>query len=187
MKKVIRFKDFVVEDVNVSTMDVHLNEGLFDTLKSLFGKIGTMFKDTAVLNKQVDAAAVKAGATDDKVAAKTVKAGTTLIVKLQDPKDEAKKLLISFTKLADMPDGSGLFQMTGTDSPEFMKTLGVKDVMNLNTIGVLAIIAAEGFVENEPLKMRVYKNLSKDGKEITTQTVVKAALSADTVMKEKPE
>lgn len=185
--RVTRFKDFIVEDVNVSVEENAINEGLFDALKGIFGKLGAMFKDTATLNKQVDAAAVTAGDKDNKVVPKSAKAGSTLIVKLQDPKDETKKLLISFTKLTDMPDGSGLFQLTGTDSPDFMKSLGVKDVANLNAIGVMAIVDAAGFVKDEPLSMRVYKNLSKDGKPIVTTTVVKAALSAEEVMKTKTE
>jgi hypothetical protein len=182
MKRVTRYKDFVVESIQ----EEQLNEGIFDTLKGIFGKLTGMFKDPAILNKQVDAAAVKAGSTDDKVTSRSIKAGTTLIIKLQDPKDEAKKLLLSFTKLADLPDGSGLFQLTGTDSPDFLKTLEITDNTALNTIGVLVIVTSD-FTEDQPLKMRVYKNVSEDGKEIITQTVVKAALSADVVAKEQPE
>jgi hypothetical protein len=183
--KVTRYKDFIVESTEY-TISENLNEGVFDALKNIFGKLTGMFKDPEKLNKQVDAAAVKAGATDDKVTSKSAKSGSTLIIKLQDPKDEAKKLLLSFTKLSDLPDGSGLFQMTGTDSVDFLKTLGVADNTALNATGVLAIISSD-FVEDQPLKMRVYKNVNKDGKEITTQTVVKAALSADTIAKEQPE
>ena len=181
-QRVVRYKDF-----NYVNSTQVINEGLFDSLKNLFAKMASMFKDTTNLYKQIDAAEVASGSKDDNVTCKSIKIGTTLFVKLENPSDDTKKLLLSFTKLADMPDGSGLFQITGTDSKEFMTAINITDINNLNTVGVIAIISPSGFVKDKPISMRVYKNVSKDGKPTETDSVVKAALSADDVLKIKPE
>ncbi len=177
--KIKSYSQFKVEEVSV-------NEGIFDTLKTVFSKIGTFFNDPEKLNKQVDQAEAKAGQKDDKVASKTVKNGSTIIVKLQDSKDETKKSIMTFTKMADLPDGSGLYQISGSDSLEFLKSLGVTDSNKLNTVGVLAIIPQEGFLKDKPLTMRIYKNINKEGKPTITQSQVKAALPIEEVVKEVP-
>jgi hypothetical protein len=186
-KNVKTYSEFIVEEISWEDSTPALNEGIFDALKSLFGKISTMFKDPVMLTKQVDQAAVKAGVKDDKVIPKSVKNGSTLIVKLQDPADETRKSILSLTKLADLPDSSGLFQVSGSDSPEFLKSIGVADVAKLNEVGVLAIVPPEGFVKDKPMTSRMYKNLDKSGKPIVTKTLVKTTLLADAVAKEKPE
>jgi hypothetical protein len=185
--KVKTYSQYLIEEIEIDSLSQNLNEGIFDSLKSIFGKIGSFFADSEKLNKQIDQAGAKAGQKDDKVAAKSIKAGSTIMVKLVDPEDETKKSVMSFTKLSDMPDGSGLFQISGSDSPEFLKSLLIADVAKLNLVGVLAIIPQEGFLKDKPLTMRVYKNVNKEGKPTVTKLVVKAALPAEQVTKEVPE
>ena len=53
-------------------------------------------------------------------------------------------------------------------------------------MGVLAIIGPEGLVTGKNLTMYIYKNVSKNGKPVITEAVIKAALQADIVAKETP-
>lgn len=183
MKNLQTYSDFIVESVSTEPV----NEGLFDMLKGLFSKVADMFDDADLLSKKLEQAAIKAGAADNKVTPKSIKVGSTTLLKLVDPQDENNKSILSLTKLADMPDGSGLFQITGSDNANFLKSFNVKSVTELNLVGVMAIIGPEGFVNDKSLTMRVYKNVSKTGKPTVTDSVIKAALNADNVAKEKPE
>lgn len=183
MKNLKRYEDFIIESISIKA----INESVFDKLKSVFSKISTMFSDTKTLNKQMDQAMAKAGASDDNVASKAVKNGSTVFVRLVSPTDENVKSLLSMTKLADLPDGSGLFQITGSDNEEFLGSLGVSSISNLIIVGVLAIVDPGGFRKDSSLSMRIYKNVAKDGKPVITQGEVKATIAAETVAKEKPE
>lgn len=178
-KTVKTYSEFIVESVSI-------NESLADKLKPALDKLTTMFKDPKKLNAQVDSAEEKAGTKDDNLPSKMIKNGMSMIVKLTDPKDEMKKSILSLTKLADLPDGSGLFQISGSDSDPFLTSLAVEDVTELNAMGVLAIIGPEGLVTGKNLTMYIYKNVSKNGKPVITEAVIKAALQADIVAKETP-
>jgi hypothetical protein len=183
MRKVTLYKDYIVENTTI------VNEGIFDTLKSIFFKITSMFDDSVKLNSQIDVASAKAGVSDDLVNAKTVKAGVTMLVRLQSkpdgPDNTSKRVILSFTKLADLPDSSGLFQITGCDSTEFLQSLGMKTIEELNKIGVLAILT--DFKKETPLTMRVYRNVGKDGKPVVTESLIQSTLSADVIQREKPQ
>ena len=187
MKNVINYsefgKNFIVEKIEPENVEA-LNEGLFDMLRNMFTKLFALFKDPVKLNDQQDSAAKRLGTKAENSPSRTIKLGTTVMVKLISPEDETVKMIISFTKLADMPDGSGLFQMTGTDSANFLKSLTIKDNAALNAIGILAIIDPKGFVKGESVTMRMYKNVSKDGKPIVTANVVQSAIGADELAKE---
>ena len=186
MAKVIKFSDFVVEEV--VTTNEPLNEGLFDTLKNLYAKVQTLYNDPAVLQKQMMQAEVKAGAADDNISPKAVGNGTTVLVRLVESPDKAgngKASILALTKLGDLPDGTGLFQITGSDSAEFLQVLGFNNIAQLNASGVLVLIGPEGFKTDRPLTMRVYKNISKEGTPSVTKAVVRSTLNADVVSKEK--
>jgi len=186
MNNLKTYDQFVVENFSMMESD-SLNEGLFDiTLPPVYTKIENLFKDPNLLNTQVSQAEVKAGTSDDNVPSKSIKPGVTTIVKLEDPRDNTKKSTLALTKLADLPDGSGLFQVTGSDSVDFLKSLNVNDIPTLNTVGVMAIVDPTGFVNDKPLTMRVYKNVVTTGKATVTQALVKTALNADSVASEKP-
>jgi hypothetical protein len=181
MKNVKSYSDFIVESIEIVEP---LNESIFDKIKGPLTQIANLFKDVTKLNKQVDAAETKAAKTNDNVKSKSVKIGGTFVVKLVDPRDSTKKSLLSLTKLADLPDGSGLYQISGSDNEQFLASLGVEDVAKLNVQGVLAIVNPEGFVTTKPLTMFVFKNVSKDGKPIVTQAVIAAFLDLIEVSKE---
>ena len=186
MSRVVKFSDFVVEDV--VTVDEPLNESMFDVLKSLYAKIQTLYNDPAVLQKQMMQAEVKAGATDDNISPKAIGNGTTVLIRLVEAPDKAgngKASVLALTKLGDLPDGTGLFQITGSDSAEFLQVLGFNNIAQLKASGVLVLIGPEGFKTDKPLTMRVYKNISKDGTPSVTKAVIRSTLNADVVSKEK--
>jgi len=187
MKNVKTYSEFVVENIDMSIPSGKLNESIFDSLKNFYTKISDMFNNPDVLKKQVDQAEVKAGPKDDRVLPKGVKNGTTLIIKLVDPTNSDKKSILSLTKLGDLPDSSGFFQITGSDNDDFLKSLGVNNVTDLNNLGVMAIIDSTGFLKDKSLSMRIYKNISRVGKPTVTQAVIKSSLMADAVAKEKVE
>jgi hypothetical protein len=172
--KVQRYSDFKLEEITP------VNEGIFDTLRSIFTKLTSIFSDTEKLNKQVDIVSAKTEFATLK--SQEIKPGATYIVKLQDPKDQNIRVLISMTKLAELPDKSGLFQISGTDNTKFLNTLKVRNVQELNKIGVLAIIS--DFELDKPLTMKVYKGVSQNGDPIITETQIKNVLLADDVIKE---
>jgi hypothetical protein len=91
------------------------------------------------------------------------------------------------TKEEDNKLVGGLFQITGSDNEDFLKSLGATSISNLTIVGVLAIVDPAGFRKDTSLSMRVYKNVSKDGKPIITNGVVKVALDANVIAKEIPE
>lgn len=184
MKNVTPYDEFEFVTENVSYEP--LNEGVFAALKAVFGKLIGLFKDSAALNTSMDSAATRLGVKSQNVASKGITVGSTLLVKLQSPANEAVKTIFSFTKLGDLPDGSGLFQFTGTDNQNFLKTLTIKDNTVLNTVGVIAIVDPAGFVKDKPVTMRMYKNVTKDGAPIVTESTVVSAMNAEEVAKEKP-
>jgi hypothetical protein len=101
-----------------------LNEGLFDKLAGMFSKITTLFKDPAKLDKGIESTMDQLGeGKTKKFIPKQAKASESFIVQMGDAKKPETKYSMSLTKLADLPDGSGLFQITGTTSKEMLKSL----------------------------------------------------------------
>jgi len=178
MKNIIPFDDFLIESY------IPINEGLFDVIKNMVSKIVGLFTDPVVLNTKIESAVARLGVKAENNPAKMVRVGTTILVKLQSPSDETLKMVLSFTKISDLPDGSGLFQITGTDSPAFLKSMTIKDNTQLNILGVMAIIDPAGFVKGEPITMRVYKNVMPTGAPIITTNLVSSAVGADEIAKE---
>lgn len=178
----LTFSEFKISQLKVKLNS--LNEGMMmDTLKGVFSRIVTFFSDSEKLNKQIDQASSKAGDSDDKATPSSIKAGSTIFVRLINPKTNAK-IIMSFTCLVIMPDGSGLYQITGSDSATFLKTMNVKDSAQLTTMGVLAIVDSTGFIKDKPISMRLYKNIDINGKVIVTENVVDSVLAAEDVAKE---
>ena len=178
------FNTFKETRKNLRTKIESLNEGIFDTLATIFTRITAMFEDPTTLNFQIDQAAEAAGTKDDSIKPVEVKPGSTLIIRLVDKKTPTSKYLLSLTCLVVMPDGSGIYQISATDATEFLTTLGVKNNTELNKVGVLAIIGTEGFVKDKPITMRIYKNIDKLGKPIVTSNFVATTLMADEVAKQ---
>lgn len=162
---------------------ISVNESMIDTLKTTLGNVALMFKDPTKLKTQIDEASTKAG-DQTSVIPNSVKAGSTILVKLSDSDEESKTTVLALTCLAVMSEGSGLYQISGTDSAEFLGTLGIASNDDLINVGVIAIVGKEGFINDQPLTIRIYKNIIKDGKPVVTKNLVQATLPAEDVAKE---
>jgi endonuclease III-like uncharacterized protein len=80
--------------------------------------------------------------------------------------------------MADLPDGSGIFQISGTTSPEMLKALAGSDkIEDLSKNSVMAIIAPAGFEKGKPATMRLLKNIVPGGKDYVTKSVMVGAVS----------
>ena len=88
--------------------------------------------------------------------------------------------------MADIPDGSGLFQLSGSDNIDFIKNLGFATIEDLAKTGVILILSPDSLSKDKPLTMRIYKNTNK-GVPVVTKTLIKSILPAETVAKEVPE
>lgn len=185
MNNLKKYDDFVVE--SFVTVEPVNESSIFDSMKGILAKISEMYTKPADLEKQMNQAAAKAGSAGTNVPSKSVRIGSTIMVQLVSPTDENVRSILSLTKLADLPDSSGLYQVSGSDNEEFLKSLGTTSISNLTIVGVLAIVEASGFRKDNPLTMRIYKNVLKSGKPTVTNGEVKIALSAEVVAKETPE
>jgi hypothetical protein len=93
-----------------------------------------------------------------------------------DGKNSATDFSIGFSKLADLPDGSGLFQITGTTSPEMLKALtGTDKNEDLTKENVMALISPNGFEKGKVATMRLLKNITP-GKDYVTKSLVLGAV-----------
>jgi len=150
-----------------------LNEGIFDKLFSAFSRIGNFFKSPDTLKKSVETAVTNAGDKSKKFIPKTVKNNETVMVMMGDGKDSALDFTISFTKLADMADGSGLFQISGSTSPAMLKALiGTEKNEDLAKNVVLAIVGVNGMEKGKPVTMKIFKNMLPGGKDYVTKTLM---------------
>lgn len=150
-----------------------INEGLFDKLTNMFSRFTGIFKDSQKLQQGTVSTVTQSGDKGKKFDPKAYKPNQTVMVILGDPKVNGNDFTIAFTKLADMPDGSGLFQITGTTSVAMLKALvGSQDNADLAKNSVMAIIAPAGFVAKQPITMRILKNIMPGGKDYVTKNVM---------------
>ena len=112
MKLTVKKFETFNQDNSFESVGEAVNEGLFDKLKTYYSKITGLFKDKEKLTKAVQATVTDAGDKAKTFNPKQVKVGATTMVVLGDGKQAATDFSIAFTKLADMVDGSGLFQIT---------------------------------------------------------------------------
>ncbi|MCK9293360.1 hypothetical protein M0P25_04755 [archaeon] len=161
-----------------------LNEGF---LGDLFGKfmkhIAGLFQNSELLNKALQNVLNTQGTKSLTVLdPKSVKNESTFFVKMGVDGDESKDFSISLTKLADLSGGAGLFQITGTTSPEMLKALvGTNNVDDLQKNSVMAIISNKSFIKGKKAVMKIVKNMIPDGKDYTTATNVLGITSGDSV------
>jgi len=183
--KLKSFDNFIEEkEVSLFTMGEAVNEGLFDKLSSMFAKFPTLFKDKEKLTKSVEATVTEAGDTGKKFIPKSVKENETYIVVMGDGKSAATDFSIAFTKLADLPDGSGLFQISGTTSPEMLKALvGSDKIEDLAKNNVMAMISPTGLEKGKVATMRILKNVMPGGKDYVTKSVMVGAVPQTAVDK----
>lgn len=180
----MKFKSFHAFNERESiTFEEPVNEGLFDKLASMFSKVTSYFKEPDKLKKGVDATLTQEGDKAKKFIPKAVKANETYMVVMGDGKNSAADFSIAFTKLADLPDGSGLFQISGTTSTEMLKALtGTENVEDLAKNNVMAMISANGFEKGKVATMRLLKNITP-GKDYVTKSLVQGAVSGLAVEK----
>jgi hypothetical protein len=81
------------------------------------------------------------------------------------------------TKLADLPDGSGLFQITGSSSPQMIKALSGSDkIEELAKNSVMAMISPMGLEKGKVATMKLLKNILPGGKDYITKTFVQGVV-----------
>jgi hypothetical protein len=151
-----------------------VNEGLFDKLTSMFSKITGLFKDPAKLDKGIESTMQQLGeGKTKKFIPKQAKASESFIIQMGDPKKPETKYSMSLTKLADLPDGSGLFQITGTTSKEMLKALtGSEKIEDLAKNNVMTMISANGIEKGKTATMKLLKNVIPGGKDYITKVPV---------------
>ena len=175
--EVKNFESFSTPD-SLDSMGTPVNEGAFDKLMSMFSRITNLFKDKEKLTKSVESTMTQAGDKAKIFSPKSIKNGDTTMVVLGDGKTSATDFSVAFTKLADMPDGSGLFQISGTTSEEMLKALtGTGKEEDLSKNSVMAILSGTSFVKGKPAVMKLVKNMIPGGKDYLTKTVFVGAVS----------
>jgi len=186
MKKV-QVKNFEVysqSEANVFTLGKTINESLFDKLTSMFTKLGNLFKDPGKIEKAVEATVIEAGDKAKKLIPKDIKPNETVMVVMGDGKNSDNDFSTAFTKLAELPDGSSLFQISGTSSPEMLKALAGSDKQeDLSEKSVMAIISNNGLEKGRPATMKLLKNVIPDGKDYVTNSLVMGAVPEVEVQK----
>jgi hypothetical protein len=176
MKLTVKKFETFNEDNSFETMGEAVNEGLFDKLKSLYSKVTNLFKDKEKLTKAVQATVTDAGDKAKTFSPKQVKVGVTTMIVLGNGKEAATDFSIAFTKLADMADGSGLFQITGTTSPEMLKALvGTDKVEDLALNSVMALVSSTSFTSGKPATIKLIKNMLPGGKDYLTKALFMGA------------
>ena len=154
-----------------------VNEGLFDKLGSMFSKLTELFKNPEKLIKSVQASVTEAGDKAKKFLPKPVKINDTVLITMGDGKNSALDFSIAFTKICDLPDGSGLFQITGTTSPTMLKALaGSNKEEDLTKNTVMAMISPQGFQKGEPATMKLLKNVLPNGQDYITKSLFTGAV-----------
>lgn len=167
-----RFKTYN-EFKNVSEPE-DVNEGLFDKLFSWMASIGNMFKNPQTIQKSVDTTIANAGNAGLKnLNPKSVAIKETYFVVMGDGKDSKTNFSMSLTKIADLPDGSGLFSISGTSNPDMLKALtGTNVVSDLNKNSVMAIVSDKSFTKGSPITVKILKNIVPDGKDYVSKFLV---------------
>lgn len=184
MKLTVKKFETFNEETSYSSMGEPVNEKLFDKLKTVYSKITGLFKDKEKLTKAVQATVTDAGDKAKTFTPKQVKVGATTMVVLGDGKTAATDFSIAFTKLADMSDGSGLFQITGTTSPEMLKALvGTDKEEDLALNSVMALVSSASFAKGKPATIKLIKNMLPGGKDYLTKSLFMGAVPESEIEK----
>ena len=176
------FENFEVKDIqpiNEALLESGeaVNEGLFDKLTSMFSKFIPMFKETEKLKKATTTTVTQAGSKALKLIPKAYKPNESIMLVLGDGKNSSLDFNISMTKLADLPDGSGLFQITGSSSPQMIKALSGSDkIEELAKNSVMAMISPMGLEKGKVATMKLLKNILPGGKDYITKTFVQGVV-----------
>lgn len=146
-----------------------LDEGAFDKLANLYDKYLTSYKDETKLLKSLQAKVTEDGTKATKFLPKPLKVGDTVTFLMGDLKNPLGDYGMTLSKIADLPDGSTLFQIVGTTSEAMRKAL-VNSTLNedFTKKTVMAIVPAAGYVKGKPATMKLLKNIFPDGKDYVT-------------------
>jgi hypothetical protein len=155
-----------------------MNEGVFDKLATMFPNVKNLFMNHSQLQTSIDNTMETMGESKtSKFIPKQVRVNDTFLIQMADSNDENVKFSIAFIKLADFPDGSGLFQIAGTTSLEMLKALvNSENIDDLTKNNVMAIIPQGGFTKGKPATMRLLKNIIPNGKDYVTKTKFNGAV-----------
>lgn len=158
--------------------DESLNEGFFDRILSMFTSISNFFSKPDEVERKVNDAIEDLG--DEKTGKfipSKIKPGDTCAVQMGDETDDTKKFTMTLTKMADLPNKSFLFQMTGTTNSEMLmslvKTKNNQDLMKNN---IMVIVSSDEFQKGKPMNMIILKNALGPGKSYETENVLLGTL-----------
>jgi hypothetical protein len=159
---------------NLNEVEDNVNEGLFDKLFSWMGKIGQMFAKPEAVQKSVESTITTAALASPKaLIPKSIAIKETYFVMMGDGKNAATNFSLSLTKMSDLPDGNGLFQITGTTNPEMLKALtGSIKVEDLVKNTVMAIVTPASFLKGKPITIKILKNIMPQGKDYVSKFLV---------------
>ena len=166
MKHFKEFDEFYEESLNEA--------GVFDRSFSWLNKVGDMFKNPSTIQKSVEATITDAGnASAKNLIPNSVALKETYFIMMGDGKDPKTNFNMSLTKLAELNDGMGLFQITGTTNPDMLKALtGTNNILDLNKNSVMAIVSKESFVKGKPITVKILKNIMPGGKDYISKFLV---------------
>lgn len=180
------FEHFNASQTSITEVGT-LNESIFDKLSFAFSRFLKLFSDPYKLQQNVEAAVVDMGEKTVKFLPSQVKLNNTVMVlmtgaipenvKTKGKEEKLTDFTIAFTKISDLPDGSGLFYITGTTSQKMLKALTGTDKMeDLISNNVLAVIPPTGFVKDAPITMKILKSIIPGGKDYVSNSKVKGAI-----------
>ena len=169
------FKEFRGEE--------HLDESIFGKLASMFSNVANLFKDKEKLEKSVTSTMEQMGEEKtSKFDPKKAKVKDSFIIQMGDVSKPETKYTMSLTKIADLPDDSSLFQITGTTSKEMLKSLvGSDKIEDLTKNSIMAIISMSGLEKDKVATMKLLKNVIPGGKDYVTKVPVLGAVPAEIV------
>ena len=148
-----------------------INEGFFDKLFSFFSSIFQMFKNPQNIQKSVEAVITDEGKnTPQNFIPKSIAIKETYFLMLGDGKNKNTDFVVSITKLANLPDDSGLFQISGTTNPNMLKALTGTNVMeDLSKNNVYALISDKSLLKGKPMTIKILKNILPGGKDYVSK------------------
>ncbi len=189
MKNIVNYDNYRIENVSeVENFDTEhfyaVDEGFLSWFTSMFKKIGAWFLKPDKLQKSVEATVTDMGDNFKHYYPKTSKPNETIYVLMGDGKDKGNNFTMALTKMASLPDDSGLFQITGTTSISMLKSLVNSDKNGLLTKNsVMAMIPKEGMEKGKPTTMKILKNIIPNGLNYTTKSFVMGVASGVNVDK----
>lgn len=175
-----------LDEAHVFVSFTPMNEGFFDKLLGFFNRIANMFKDPAKLSSAVSQASTELGdkATKVKYDPKMTKVGETVFIRMKDPKNEKNVTDWSLSKLADLQDGTGIFQITGSNNAAMLKSLtGSEKQEDLAKNSVMALVSNQGVETGKPMDIKIVKNILPGGQDYKSQTIVDSILPGTSVEK----